>query len=152
MLFRSAPYAARTVRDGLSARAGLAAARAAGARTGDAKWFRLVAEARRTLSESLLETGRPLARRPTGNEITTVTSRKHSGYWQQVEVFWRDRVSGEVGSSPFVHRSDGLVTRQAAVNFALGEWAAGGAGSVNQDDYEVLGASYVSTLELRIEE
>lgn len=140
--------AASTVRGGLSARAGLSAYRAGGGRVMDSTWFRLVAEARRTLSESIAETGRPLNRRPTGDEITSVTSRSKSGFWQQVEVFWRDRTTGEVGSSPFVLRSPGLLTRQKVIGFAIGEWSAGSSGTPNPNEHEVLGAAYVSTLEL----
>lgn len=140
--------AVRTVREGLSARAGLRAFRDGGGRINDTTWFRMVGEARRTLGESIAETGRPLSRRPTGDEITTITSRKRSGFWQQVEVFFRDRQSGEVMSSPFVLRGQGLVTRRAAIRFAVDEWSAGSAGSANPDDNEVLGAVYTGTLEL----
>lgn len=136
------------VHKGMSARAGLAAFRAGGGRVGDAKWFRTVAEVRRTVAESIVEATRPLNRRPSGDEITTVTSVRHSGYWQQVEIFLRDKSTGEVRTMPFVHRSSGLVTRQAAIGFAVDEAKAGSAGSINLDDEEVLGAAYVSTLEL----
>jgi len=114
----------------------------------DSTWFRLVGEARRTLSESLAETSRPLNRRPSGDEVTRVTSRVKSGYWQQVEVFYRDRATGDVSSAPFILRSDGLTTRQKVIDFAIGEWMAGSSGTPNPDDHEVLGAAYVSTLEL----
>lgn len=144
--------ATSTVRGGLSARAGLRAYRAGGGQVTDSTWFRLVGEARRVLSDRLDETSRPLNRRPTGDEITRVTSARRSGYWQEVEVFWRDRATGDVGSSPFVLRSPGLLTRQAVMDFALGEWSAGSTGTPNPDDHEVLGAAYVSTLELSPEE
>lgn len=137
-----------TVKAGTSARAGLASFRAGGGRTTDATWYRMVAEARRSLGDRLAEAGRPLNRRPTGDEITTMSTRTKTGYWQEVSVFSRDRVTGEVKSSPFIVRGSGLVTRQAALRAALDEWEAGGAGSTNPDDEVVLGAAYVSTLEL----
>jgi hypothetical protein len=143
--------AAATVRNGLSARAGLRAYRTGGGKVTDSTWFKLVGEARRVLADRLDETSRPLGRRPTGDEITTVTTRSKSGFWQEVEVFWRDRATGAVGSSPFVLRSSGLVTRQSVIDFAVGEWSAGSAGTPNPDDFEVLGAAYVSTLELQPE-
>jgi hypothetical protein len=150
MASRELPLSAATstVRGGLSARAGLRAFRDGGGRVTDSTWFRLVGEARRVLSDRLDETSRPLGRRPVHDEITRVTSARRSGFWQEVEVFWRDRETGEVGSSPFVLRSSGLLTRQSVVDFALGEWQAGSSGSPNPDDHEVLGAAYVSTLEL----
>jgi len=141
-------FATKTVREGLSARAGLRGFRAGGGRVTDSTWFRLVGEARRNLADRITETGRPLGRRPTGDEITRVTSQRRTGYWQEVEVFWRDRQTGEVGSSPFVLRGSGLSTRQTVIDFAIGEWSAGSSGTPNPDDMEVLGAAYVSTLEL----
>jgi hypothetical protein len=77
-----------------------------------------------------------------------MTTRQRTGYWQQVEVFTRDKATGEVKSTPFVVRGEGLVTRQAAIQAAIDEWEAGIAGSVNPDEETVLGAAYVSTLEL----
>jgi hypothetical protein len=143
------PAALATLRQGLSARAGLKQFRAGGGRTTDATWFRVVAEARRSLGEQLAEANRPLNRRPSGHEITTMSTRTRTGFWQQVEVFVRNRATGAVESHPFVVRGDGLVTRQAAIRAAVDEWEAGIAGSVNVDEHEVLGAAYVSTLELR---
>jgi hypothetical protein len=107
-----------------------------------------VSEARRSLAESLAEASRPLNRRPTGDEITPISSVRRSAFWQQVEVFYRDRGTGEVSSSPFVLRGSGLLTRQAVVDFALAEWGAGSSGTPNPNDHEVLGAAYTSTLEL----
>lgn len=140
--------AIRTVRDGLSARAGLRAFRSGGGAVNDTKWFRTVAEVRRVVAERIDEASRPLNRRPTGDEITRLTSRKAVGYWQEIEVFTRDRSTGEVAASTFVLRGQGLVTRQAAIDFAVAEYAAGSAGSLNEAEDEVLGAAYVSTLEL----
>jgi len=136
------------VRDGLSARAGLRAFRSGGGRTTDSTWFRLVSEARRTMADRLDEPGRPVGRRPTGDEITPVSSQRRTGFWQQVEVFYRDRGTNEVSSSAFVLRGDALLTRKSVIDFALSEWAAGESGTPNPDGHEVLGAAYVSTLEL----
>lgn len=142
---------ARTLKAGLSGRVGLQAFRAAGGRIADGTWFRLVGEARRVIGENLNEAGRPLNRRPTGDEIVPITSTKASGYWQQVEVFYRDRVTGDVSSAPFVFRGSGLLTRQGVIDMAMAEWTLGSSGSPNPDDHEVLGATYSSTLELRPE-
>jgi hypothetical protein len=142
------PAAIRAVRAGMSARAGLRSFRAEGGAVTDATWFRVVGEVRRTLANNLDEASRPLNRRPLGAEITTMTTRRQTGYWQQVEVFTRDRITGEVKSSPFVVRSPGLLTRQAAIRAALDEYHAGAAGSVNPDEEDVLGAAYTSTMEL----
>lgn len=141
-------FAAKTVREGMSARAGLRGFRSGGGRVTDSTWFRLVGEARRQLADRIDETGRPLNRRPSGDEVTRISTQRRSGFWQEVEVFWRDRSTNEVGSSPFVLRGSGLSTRQAVIDFAMGEWQAGSSGSPNPDDHEVLGAAYVSTLEL----
>jgi hypothetical protein len=141
--------ALKAVQAGLSARAGLRQFRAGGGRTTDSTWFRVVAEVRRSLSDRINEANRPLNRRPGGQEITTMTTRTKTGFWQQVEIFTRDKATGEVVSTPFVVRGQGLLTRQAAMRVALDEWEAGAAGSVNPDESEVLGAAYTSTLELQ---
>lgn len=140
--------AIRTVKEGLSGRAGLRAFRDGGGRINDSTWFKLVGQARRAISETLDEATRPLSRRPRGDEVTQIASRRRTGYWQQVEVFYRDRQTGLVESAPFVLRSQGLFTRQAVIDFAVSEWQAGSSGTPNPDDHEVLGAAYVSTLEL----
>ena len=137
-----------TVRSGISARAGLRAYRAGGNSITDSVWFRMVSETRRSVADRIQETSRPITRRPSGDEITRLTSRKQAGYWQEVEIFYLDKSTGEVGSSPFVLRGKGLLTRRAVMDFALAEWEAGSSGSPNPDDHEVLGAAYVSTLEL----
>lgn len=107
-----------------------------------------MAEVRRAIGEQITEATRPLHRRPIGDEILRMTTKQRTGYWQQIEVFARDRESGEVYASPFVVRGSGLLTRQAAIATAIAEWEAGSAGTPNPSDDEVLGAAYVSTLEL----
>jgi hypothetical protein len=140
--------AIQTVKAGISARAGLRAFRAGGGVTGDAKWFRMVSEARRAIGDRVAEATRPLNRRPTGTEITQVSSRVRTGFWQEVEIFLRDRSTGDIRTQTFTLRGQGLSTRQAVIRFAVDEANAGSAGSINNEDDEVLGAAYVSTLEL----
>lgn len=138
-----------TVKAGLSARSGLRAFRQGGGRTTDSTWFRMVAQVRAELSDQLDEASRPLSRRPVAGEITVIESVTRSGYWQQMTVFARDRQTGEVYTSDFVVRGSGLLTRQAAIDFATAEWEAGSSGSPNPQDDTLLGVAYVSTLELR---
>lgn len=150
MADRDYPLAAamHVVSEGMSARSGLRAFRAGGGRVQDSTWFRIVAEVRRAVAERLDEAQRPLNRRPRGDEISVMTTQRRTGFWQEVQIFARSKETGEVYATPFVLRGQGLLTRQAVIDFALAEWEAGSSGTPNPDDDQVLGAAYVQTLEL----
>lgn len=140
--------AIRTIKEGLSGRAGLAAYRSGGGSIRDATWFRLIGEARRSLSDAIAEVTRPLSRRPAGTEVTRMTTRTATGFIQQVDIFVRDRATGLIESRPHSIRTDVLLTRRAAVRDAVGLFQ--DAIDTNPDVYdeEVLGAAYVGTYEL----
>jgi hypothetical protein len=140
--------AIKAVKSGLSANAGYRAFQAAGGAVARATWLRTVGEIRRTLSNQLDEATRPLNRRPTANEITPISTKTRSGYIQQVDVYVRNRDTGEVESRPFSWRTQVLVTRQAAVNEALAAFDTGVTGSPDRFNETVLGATYTSTLQL----
>lgn len=140
--------AIKSIKDGLSARAGLRAYRSGGGAIRDATWFRMVAEARRSIGESLAEATRPLSRRPTGNEITTFTTVKAQGFIQQVDVYVLDRATGLVETRPHSIRTDTLLSRRSAIRDAVTLFQ--DAIDVNPDVYdeEILGAAYTGTYQL----
>lgn len=140
--------AIRTVKDGKSARAGLREFRQAGGSTNDAKWFGLVGEVRRNLSDRLDEVTRPLTRRPSGDEIRTFTTKRHTGYVQQLEIFVRDRATGIVVSKPYSWRTDTLITRGQAIREAIAEFESGVTESPDLFDEEILGGAYTGTYQL----
>lgn len=139
------PFAIRAVSAGMSARAGLRAYRAGGGAIADSRWYRLVGEVRRNLSGRLDEATRPLGRRPTGDEVRQFPHAVQSGYIQQVEIYVYKRDTGQVVAQPFSVRGDSLVTRQAAVDHAVGVWTAGAANKTLDVDESILGAAYVGT-------
>jgi hypothetical protein len=132
------------LRDGKSATAGLAAYRAAGGEVRTQTWYRLHGEVQSALAGKISEASAPLGRRPTGDELTTWTTRNAAGYLQQVEVLVRDRATGEVMAKPFSVTGPDLVSRGAAISEALDAYMG------NADIYEeqVLGAVHVGAYEL----
>lgn len=140
--------AIKAVASGVSGNAAYRAFQAAGGAVRRATFQRTIAEVRRTLSDQLDEATRPQNRRPTADEITTVSSITRSGFIQQVDVYVRDRETGEVESRPFSWRTQVVVTRQAAVNEAMAAFNNGVTGSPDRFNEEVLGATYTGTLQL----
>jgi hypothetical protein len=153
MSIPAGPIVARVVKEGISARAGLALARASGVRVRDATWFRLVSEAKASLLAHVAELSRPLNRRPVGNEeITTMSTKTARGYLQYVEVFARDRASGLVVKHPYAIRGATLITRQAAIDKALEAMHAGASGPQPVYDESILAAAYTATYVMTPEE
>jgi hypothetical protein len=142
-----AQFAAKAVKLGLSGRAGLAAYRAGGGAVANATWYRAVGTVRRTLADSLEEATRPLNRRPQGNEITQIPAAKGFGFRQQLSVMVQNKDTGEVEAHPFTVRGKGLLTRQAAIDYAVSEFEAGVTGSPDRFNERILGAVYENTLE-----
>lgn len=133
--------AIQTVKQGISARAGLAAYRAAGGHTTDARWFQMVSQVRQAVQAGQDEPIKPLNARPRASEIVAMPTQKQSGYLQNVTVYVRDRVTGIVRARPFSVAGDMLVTRADAIDTALANF------QHNAEGYEetVLGAVYRGT-------
>lgn len=137
-----------TIKAGLSANAGYKAFQAGGGAVQRATWLRTVAEYRRRASDYLEESARPLGRRPTSDEITVITTKHQFRYIQQVDVYVRDRDTGEIDVRPFSWRGQALITRKAAINEALAAFESGVTGSPDRFNETVLGATYTGTLAL----
>lgn len=136
-------HAIRTVREGMSARAGLAAFRAAGGAVTDATWYRMVTEARTTVAARVGELSAPLDRRPTAGEATRWTTVNASGWAQQVEVIVRDVGTSEIRTIPFTVTGTKPITRQAAIDKALQTYSPDSGSGGNE---VILGAVYVNSI------
>lgn len=137
-----------TVRAGVSANAGYRAFQAGGGSVARATWLRTVAEVQRRASDYLQEAGRPSNRKPTADEITVLSTNHQARIIQQVDVYVRNRDTGEIDVRPFSWRGQALITRQAAVNEALAAFDTGITGSPDRFNETVLGATYTGTLQL----
>lgn len=140
--------AIKAISQGISGNEALRRFRAGGGSIRRATFQRVMAEVRRTIADQLDEATRPLNRRPTADEINVISSQKHSGYRQHVDVYVRDKTTGEVESRPFSWKTQVLITRQAAVNQALFAFQDGITGSPDRFNEEILGATYTGTIQL----
>jgi hypothetical protein len=140
--------ATRAVKTGMSARAGLAAARAAGVAIRDATWYRIVGEVRRSLSNQIDEASAPLNQRPTGGAISTLTTKAARGWVQYVDVFVRDERTGVVSVRPWALRGTSLLTRGQVVNRAIASFTTFTTGPDRQYEEKVLGAAYTATYQM----
>lgn len=154
-----AQFAFRAVRDGLSARAGLALVREAGLKVRDATWFRQMGEARAHYSGRLSELTRPLNRRPTPQEVTRIPTKVNRGFRQYVDIWVRPR-----GSDAPIIVSQAIVTQQLmsrarAVDMAIQGYRRAqarrqvtGPTITTLPDAEILGGVYTATLEFMPED
>jgi hypothetical protein len=133
--------AVTAIKSGLSARAGLAAARAAGVQVRDSTWFRLVREARESLGGQMAEASRPLDRRPLSSETFTFSTKTQTGYLQHVQVFARVRETGEIVSRPASVVSDELLRRDDVVETVLANFI----DAADRYGEQILGAAYTGT-------
>lgn len=139
------PYAISTIKNSLSARAGLRAARAAGVAPRDATWFRVLGEMRRAITSSNSQLGAPLNRRPIGAEISTMSTVRATGFMQHVGVLVRDRMTGVVAIRDYTVRGESLISRGRVINRALAAYQDGQADDPERYPFTVLGAIYLNT-------
>lgn len=140
--------AVRTVKSGLSGRAGLAQARAAGIRIQDSTWFRMVGEVRSSLSDQINEVTRPLNRRPLSDEIHVMSTAKATGYLQHLDIMVKDRNTGLVSLRPYSLKVRDTLSRATVLKRGLAAFI----NAINDrpDDYDeqVLGAVYTGTTQM----
>ena len=135
-----------SIATGQSASAGLAAYRAAGGEVRTQTWYRLHGEVQASLAGRIQEAAAPLNRRPTGEEVQTMSTTSAKGYLQQIEVLVRNRGTGEVEAKPFSVTGDQLISRGNAISQALDAFA----GGVEEGSFEeqVLGAVHVGAYQM----
>ena len=135
--------AAQAVAQGLSARAGLRAFRAAGGHIADRRWFNLVSAFRSESERRTLNVGSSLHAIPTDIVPTQWTGSAKRGFFQQVDVVVRDTITGEVRTRTFTGFGRDLRTPAEVIAEALSHFQAG----IGSGDYEevILGAAYTGT-------
>jgi len=133
--------AAQGIKQGLSANAALRALRAAGGAIARGTWLRLYAQTRAEMDAESAEVSRPLDRRPRASEITYYETKQATGYLQHVDIYVRDRATGEVLAQPYSVKSDSLMTRADVIETALEAYGQ----HAERYGQTVLGATYTST-------
>lgn len=139
------PIAFRSVAQGLSARKGLLAARAAGVAIRDATWFRIYSQAKAAKSLQIGEAGLNVNRIPASHEIAQMSSKTATGYVQYVEVYARDIDTGDVTASPFAVRGHALQTRNTILEKVLAKFRDSTAKDGPYSRQTILGAAYTAT-------
>ncbi len=111
-------------------------------------WAQAIGQARAALANRVAELTRPLNRRPLPSETIQYTTRRQSGFLQQLEIYVRDRDTGLIESRPYSLRTDTLMSRQTVINRGMTAYTF--AAALNPDEYpeEVLGAAYAGTFEM----
>lgn len=138
----AAQWALLAVTEGWSATAGLDRYRAEGGHIANQTWYRMFGEIQHSLSDRAGAYNEPLNLRPVAAEIKTWTTKRATGFIQQVEVLVRDKATGQVISVPFSVTGKTLVSRRNALQQALSVYSDENATKYNQT---VLGAIYTGT-------
>jgi len=141
------------IREGTNATSALRLFRYRGGRIASQTWYRLYGQAQLEGVMASKEAGRPMNRAPLAGDIQTATSRRATGYMQRVVVMGRDK-DGLVISRDVSLRGDTLLTRQKAVEKALGLVASGMEDEETRDRYPMtalLGGFYTGTYEFQPE-
>lgn len=137
--------AVRTVKSGMTGKAGLALARAGGLRISTQTWYRVVSEVRSSLGSQMVEITRPLNRKPIENEIQQMTTKVATGVLHYVDIYVKDRATGLVATRPFAVKSRDVLARGTVVKQALAAFI----NAVNNDPSgypeQVIGALYTAT-------
>jgi len=133
--------AIQAVKQGLSANKFVQALRETGQGVARATGLRLFAQAKADLAAEGAEITRPLDRKPLAREIRAYETKVQSGYMQYVDVYVKDRATGDVYPVPYGIRTDVLLTRSDAIATALDQYGR----HAEKYNQQVLGATYTST-------
>lgn len=136
-------WVAAGVRQGLSARESLRQYRDQGGAIRDSVWFRLYSEQRAAVGSVREEMTKPLNAKPTAQEITTMTTKRASGFLQTLDIYTRLKGTDVVSVRPFMFTSQSLMTRGEALSKALTMMQQ----AVDEERYEevLLGGVYTGT-------
>lgn len=111
--------AIQSVKAGLSANQGLEMAKQAGVSIRRQDWLALVRTVREAIDLGAVETMQPLDRRPFTTEYRIMRTVTATGIMQYVDVWVKDRETGEIRIRPFQITSDEPMTRADAVATAI---------------------------------
>lgn len=143
-LFNLAAYAKGAIKRGLSANAALDELKSAGLGVRRQDWLALVREVRGALESQATGMDRPSNRRPYRKELLFMTTTTATGFIQYVDVWVKDRDSGEIRPRPYGIRTDDLISHGDAIETAMDRMAQFAEGY----NEIVLGATYMATYEL----
>jgi hypothetical protein len=135
------------IKSGTSATNALGSFRAEGGRIKTQTWYRLYGQLQLEGVMASKELAAPLNRRPTADEVQTVTSRRARGFMQRVTVMGRDD-EGLVIARDVSLRNDTLLSRGNAIKQALALVQAGMEDEDTRDRYplkSLLGGFYQGT-------
>lgn len=115
----------------------------------EAQWAQAVGEAREAIAQRVLESTRPLNRRPVAGEWTELTRKSGAQYWQQVTLFIRDSATGARSQFHVTIKTDTLRSRAFAI--AEAETRAALIFASDPDNYPVaiIGAEYSGTYQIK---
>lgn len=133
--------AAQAARQGLSANEAYRRAHAAGESMARGSFLKLYATIKADYAQQATEVTRPLNAKPTHAEIRPYVAANETGYMQYVDVFVKDRTTGEVFPRPYGIRTDDLMSRADVIETALAQY------NRHAEAYgeQILGAAYTST-------
>lgn len=109
----------RTVADGLSANAGYRMAREAGVPVRRQSFLRMVGQIRNHYATRLNELDKPLAARPGQGEVFPLPTKTKTGYIHYVDVFVKDKDTGQFKVREQAVHSSTLLSRDTAVKLAV---------------------------------
>lgn len=110
------------------------------------EWARAIGEARSALAQRVLESTRPLNRRPTASEMSPALDWKGGGaYLQRATIYVRDRETGARSAFTYNIRTDSLRSRFAIVGEAVDKLTS--LLDEKPDDYpvDIIGFEYTGT-------
>lgn len=133
--------AIKAAKAGLSANAGLERAKAADVSIRRQDWLALYREVKAALKAGAIDTMQPLGRRPYATEFKVMSTVEATGFMQYIDIWVKDRETGEIRIRPYSIRSDEPMIRADAVATALDRMAE------HADFYgeRILGAVYTGT-------
>jgi hypothetical protein len=135
-------FGIRAIKEGLSANESLRQLRAAGMGIRRQDWLTLMREVRLHLETQ--GSGQFYAawdRKPSGNELLIWSAPSATGFMQYINIWVKDRTTGEISIRPYGLRTDDLMTHGDAIETAIDQFGR------HAPDYgeTILGASYGST-------
>jgi hypothetical protein len=136
---------ASAIKEGNSVRGALREYREAGGSIRTQTFERYWYEVKATTEGRETAATRPLDAVPAASELLPWANTRPEAYSTQVEVFVRDKQTGEVRGLPYTHFSDEPITGRDATEAA--EQAYGSPDAQEAYEEEVLGASVVGTYE-----
>lgn len=149
-------FAWKVVAERVSANAALKMAREAGVGMRRNDFLALVGQVRVAYANKVSELDKPLNRRPRGNDITPFDTKGQKGFIAHVDIWVREKGSGEITRLMRSMKTDSPWSRQTTIDHlvdkernAIARTSAEGSPFGTLPDVEVVGALYTGVYELR---